>query len=372
MAPEVLLSQNYDGKADLWSVGIILYEMVYGRIPYRASSQLELSRKIVRGALRFPDELADKKENSSENQKYKKRVPDDLKDMMKRLLKPNQIERMSFEEFFMHSATNYSGTGISYRKSDDPFPQKRSDTGDTKKSILDDVTRLETNPASSFEPQSGFRINVNRNQNEFIHPQTLPSDLDYFRKPPKNRAEDPVKVFDHKAAFSVLGNQLHRSSSLGSMESASKKDNEIRSSERHQVSMALEKSQASRKSIEITGAFIKKSHSARKQEDEHNHAGDKANQTITNASRTISQSRPAEYNSQVNSKSEPKLDKDYIRKELKTQLVKTTPPDLVKDDDDFIMIDKNNTPAIPFDSKKDAPEFSPSMPYVVFLSFFCF
>lgn len=28
MAPEVLLSQRYDAKADLWSVGTIMYEMV--------------------------------------------------------------------------------------------------------------------------------------------------------------------------------------------------------------------------------------------------------------------------------------------------------------------------------------------------------
>jgi len=28
MAPEILMSQRYDAKADLWSVGAILYEMV--------------------------------------------------------------------------------------------------------------------------------------------------------------------------------------------------------------------------------------------------------------------------------------------------------------------------------------------------------
>lgn len=34
MAPEILLSQKYDAKADLWSIGTILYEMV------RASSAI--------------------------------------------------------------------------------------------------------------------------------------------------------------------------------------------------------------------------------------------------------------------------------------------------------------------------------------------
>jgi serine/threonine protein kinase len=34
MAPEVLNGDVYDSKADVWSVGIVLYEMLFGRCPY--------------------------------------------------------------------------------------------------------------------------------------------------------------------------------------------------------------------------------------------------------------------------------------------------------------------------------------------------
>ena len=37
MAPEILLSQRYDAKADLWSVGAILFEAVSSFIFYRYS-----------------------------------------------------------------------------------------------------------------------------------------------------------------------------------------------------------------------------------------------------------------------------------------------------------------------------------------------
>jgi len=37
MAPEIVMKKEYDGKrADLWALGIMLYNMVYGRCPFRA------------------------------------------------------------------------------------------------------------------------------------------------------------------------------------------------------------------------------------------------------------------------------------------------------------------------------------------------
>ena len=34
MAPEVLLKQKYNYKVDLWSVGVILYECLFGKAPF--------------------------------------------------------------------------------------------------------------------------------------------------------------------------------------------------------------------------------------------------------------------------------------------------------------------------------------------------
>ncbi|KAI9179092.1 Serine/threonine-protein kinase [Blastocladiella emersonii ATCC 22665] len=46
MAPEILRYEKYDTRADLWSVGAILYELLFGRVPFRAQNHIELLRKI--------------------------------------------------------------------------------------------------------------------------------------------------------------------------------------------------------------------------------------------------------------------------------------------------------------------------------------
>ena len=36
-APEVIMSQHYDAKADLWSIGTIIYQCLTGKAPFQVS-----------------------------------------------------------------------------------------------------------------------------------------------------------------------------------------------------------------------------------------------------------------------------------------------------------------------------------------------
>lgn len=95
MGPEILSYKKYDAKADLWSVGAVLYEMVTGRPPFRAQNHIELLKKIEenKDKIVFPDE-----------RNPEIMIGSDLKDLIRKLLKKNPIERMSFEDFFSHPA----------------------------------------------------------------------------------------------------------------------------------------------------------------------------------------------------------------------------------------------------------------------------
>ncbi|KAF2772515.1 kinase-like protein [Teratosphaeria nubilosa] len=58
MAPEVIQGQPYDGRCDWWSIGIILYECLYGRTPFYCENRAATKEAICRhrANLQFPQQ----------------------------------------------------------------------------------------------------------------------------------------------------------------------------------------------------------------------------------------------------------------------------------------------------------------------------
>lgn len=56
VAPEILRREPYDEGADMWSVGVMVYLLLSGKLPFVGRNFAELSRAIVRGVYDFPDD----------------------------------------------------------------------------------------------------------------------------------------------------------------------------------------------------------------------------------------------------------------------------------------------------------------------------
>lgn len=54
VAPEVLAGRDYNEKVDVWSAGVVLYEMLARFPPFRGDSPVEIFDAVIRANLRFP------------------------------------------------------------------------------------------------------------------------------------------------------------------------------------------------------------------------------------------------------------------------------------------------------------------------------
>lgn len=53
MAPEILKHKHYNSNADMWSLGVLLYEMLHGRSPFKGNSFHDTMANVLKDELIF-------------------------------------------------------------------------------------------------------------------------------------------------------------------------------------------------------------------------------------------------------------------------------------------------------------------------------
>ena len=82
--PETLKGENPNEKFDIWSIGILIYYMLFGEYPYEGKRDMMIIKQI------------------ESDKKIKKCEDKELQDLMSKMLKKNVNERISWNEYFNH------------------------------------------------------------------------------------------------------------------------------------------------------------------------------------------------------------------------------------------------------------------------------
>jgi len=148
MAPEVVQKKVHNYKVDIWSLGVLLYELLHGYAPFKGFTNDEKFKSILENQIKFEV------------------ISPEAKDLITRLLKSNPEERPEFNVIFEHpwlkkfeKELNMDIKRFIYQ----PNEKKRVDTLDTKREI---------NPLNN-SPQDQCSENFSSSQSQLYSPKNI-------------------------------------------------------------------------------------------------------------------------------------------------------------------------------------------------------
>lgn len=93
-APEILdgTNLNYNNLIDIWSIGIVLFEMLNGCLPFQSKNLSDLKTEIML--------------KSGKLLQFREAVPEDLQQLIQHMVEPVVRNRLTFKQFFKFNFSN--------------------------------------------------------------------------------------------------------------------------------------------------------------------------------------------------------------------------------------------------------------------------
>ncbi|KAH7106852.1 kinase-like protein [Auriculariales sp. MPI-PUGE-AT-0066] len=220
MAPEILRYEKYDAKADLWSVGAVLYEICVGKPPFRAQNHVELLKRIehARSNVKFPDEDPSSPTTDPATGNPIKPVPADIKALIRSLLKRQPVERASYDDFFAspaiansktrHGKTGRTTTSRAESITSSAVPTQPPTPTPTGTRATQQPRRNGTAPASPTEPSAAVKGKATAADERpatanaaIVKPTTAATVSAWNPLIPERHKYIPREVLDEKAMF---------------------------------------------------------------------------------------------------------------------------------------------------------------------------
>jgi serine/threonine-protein kinase ULK/ATG1 len=174
MAPELLSNRKYTNKADLWSFGIIMYEMLYGVNPYNYPKSLNNLLDLI------------KNQEITFNNIYS----NECMNLVKSLLQVDVQKRINWEDFFKH-----------------PWFDKKIPSGFSHESLcgsVDNLTNLVYNAPSPYSLDSNVekkfpKSQSNEDTNKSVYDVNVNYELNHTEIP-----ENEIEKYQDNNEFDII------------------------------------------------------------------------------------------------------------------------------------------------------------------------
>ena len=161
MAPEMINDEFYDMSIDIWSLGVLLYEMLHGYSPFRAHFFLKDAKNAMKEIFR------NIKKN---NYTIDREISSECVDLIHKLLTKDQKKRIKINEIFLHPWV------INKEKEYFPFYKRTNTKQEIKNDIDEDINKediylkIDNNANNNYKNDNNLKnkIHINDNKMNFL------------------------------------------------------------------------------------------------------------------------------------------------------------------------------------------------------------
>ena len=216
MAPEILHYKKYDIKSDLWSVGVIIFEMITGNPPYHVKNFYQLMKMIDKDIIL--------------HQPYNTTISLKLQVLLSKLLIKNPVFRMGWNDFFnndwlsdkiLEHENNLIGISIN---------ESLPNLDLIKKKIPIPSQTFIENYSNQSQQQSSYKLNNSRTKS-----------TDIIRNLHSIDTENKHNQFNNEMEFDLLFSSSSGSDSFHSMDSSYNDDDKDYNDNKYNIKESIKK-----------------------------------------------------------------------------------------------------------------------------------